>query len=350
MPGERLEPGSLGSNFELSGCLTQSCRFHQADGSRPVLLVGRPLGVADVTGDGVPDLVTTDHTSSVTLFEGRRDRTFAAPRTTEFVLGPYDRQFFSLRDTDGDGRSEVITLKKRDAALGRPVDFAGTRSRAEAGGWVTEPFEFPRREFMHVDGDGLIDGVEFETTGAVSTLSVYLARDLRRYEPSWSLRRDGHCALVGGALAIHCDGVVTTVRFTEGRFETSEQRPFAKPFPSPHAAISSADFDGDGQRDYVFREIWSGDLVIARGRPSGWTSRTFPAFTGVIGRANAAGRQDLIVTTLDRTVDIVEDGERVVERLRTNAALEVVAAVDFDGDGTLELILSDNGRLLLFEQ
>ena len=67
-----------------------------------------PIGVAvaDVNGDGIPDIVVADQgDSSVSVFLGNGDGTFAAPET--FAVGQYPEAVV-VADLNGDGKPDII--------------------------------------------------------------------------------------------------------------------------------------------------------------------------------------------------------------------------------------------------
>jgi subtilisin family serine protease len=113
-----------------------------------------PVGVADVTGDGLADLVTLDG-STLKLWAGKDDATFAAASTAyagsidSSLMDGVGEGLVGLLDYDGDGRSDLVSVKAQgglrtykansESKFSAPVDHGalGSIRHLEKG------FEFP---------------------------------------------------------------------------------------------------------------------------------------------------------------------------------------------------------------
>ena len=100
------------------------------------------IEVADLNGDGIPDLVitkqqysyATDQTASAVLFlAGRGDGTFAPPSEFRNLKDArrYPRLTFALSDVNGDGKPDLIFLDDRS---GTQIGVALNTSKGKAAG------------------------------------------------------------------------------------------------------------------------------------------------------------------------------------------------------------------------
>ena len=70
------------------------------------------VAVADLTGDGIPDIITADYKSnSVSVLLGNGDGTFQAPRILPVGDAPNDVIVADLR---GDGKEDIVTANEAD--------------------------------------------------------------------------------------------------------------------------------------------------------------------------------------------------------------------------------------------
>jgi hypothetical protein len=129
-------------------------------GTAPVLPVCGPTGVADLNGDGIPDVVWQPvPTGSFTVYLGKGDGTFGPPITNGYRLGNFDYVF---ADFNLDGKMDVAVggdalLGNGDGTFQPPAPIAGMQLPAAAA---------------DLNGDGIPDLVGYNSTSSLTSLAI----------------------------------------------------------------------------------------------------------------------------------------------------------------------------------
>ncbi len=259
------------------------------------------LAVADITGEGVPDIITANSASdNLSLLVGLGDGTFLPPTTLDVGQAPTD---IHVRDLNDDGRVDLITADRRSntfsVLLGRS---GGTFDRAQQYG-----INGLRLAVEDINADGILDVVAADP---------------------------------------QLDTISTSLGLGDGRFAPARQMD-AGPGPS---AVLVRDLDGDGLVDLLVLNSDTGDFDVWLGTGSG----AFLQFTVLPG---GPGLFDVLMTDLDKDSrgDIVMTTRPNVgilwglgqgnytERRNLSVGIEPLAVTsgDLNADGWTDLVSSN---------
>jgi hypothetical protein len=318
------------------------------------------MHVADVTGDGVADVVLAGYRPRVLVQEGCR-RLAAASHVRDGNGG----ERVLLADMDGDGRVDLVAPRGAAIAIGRgagdgtfqppiliptseasplvavgdldgdglpEIVHAGTSAqlRRNLGGFAFGPEEslsgpsLPMPQLLDVDGDGDLDLVlAFEGTA------------LGYWDSPVEVRLNDGAGNLGGAVTLpRPSGILPAL-------------------PSERRGAAAGDLDGDGIADLAVSR-WSADVTIFRGLGGGafdpasaTVSIRYPT-PPVILDVTGDGVADLVVASHYPRFELrVYPGGRAGLGAPIVLPLDVVPlellAVDVDSDGRKDLVVSGNG-------
>jgi len=218
------------------------------------------IAMADVNGDGIPDLVTGNDTGfSVSVLLGNGDGTFQARK--DYSTGRYPH-WVTLADFNGDHAPDIVETNEGDNNVGVFLNNGdGTFAAMKTFTTPAEPYSVAAADF---NGDGAID-----------------------------LAVSGYGNSVVGILLGKGDGTFKTYKqFTTG--------------PGP-AVVLAYDFNGDKKLDLATADYNSGQtgsvsILLGNGDGTFGSHTDYPAGTGpdglAIGKFNGDKFADLAVTDL----------------------------------------------------
>ena len=281
---------------DLAGANGQKILYLFGDGHgnfTPQEIVGSGttvVGLGDINGDGLPDIVASDYSNFVTVSLGRKDRSFSSP----LVLSPPGWGSVTLGDVNGDGFPDIFVGGVDDPAdsLYLPgTVFLNQGNNSFASGVYTDPSSFAIENLTSKGADLM------GTTS--SSLVIWPNNGTSTFSPS----------------------------------------PITVPTISLPGPVHIADMDGDGHPDIVtFNEIFFGN--------GSYQFTSVPLAIGpnfAVGDFNGDGRLDII----SGSSVFLNKGNRRFQGAATNIPQGLLMAVgDFNGDGKDDMVLSDGGPTL----
>jgi len=314
------------------------------------------VAVADINGDGIPDLVTANASShNVSVLLGRGDGTFEAQTT--FAVGSYPRSV-AVADVNGDGTPDLVTANgvshNVSVLLGRGDGTFEAQTTFAVG---SGPYSVAVAD---VNGDGIPDLITANYSSR--NVSVLLGRGDGTFEAQITfavgsgphsvavadVNGDGSPDLLTANYASHSVSVL--LGRGDGTFDTETafgvgSRPYS---------VAVADVDGDGMPDLVTANSSYNNVSVLLGRGDG-TFETHTTFavglapnSVAVADVNGDGAPDLVTanSSSDNISVLLGRGDGTFHA-QTNFAVGSgpysVVAADVNGDGTPDLITANYG-------
>jgi hypothetical protein len=323
------------------------------------------LAVADVNGDGRPDLVVADYGgSTVAVLLGNGDGSFQPPLT--FAVGDHPRAL-AVADVNGDNTFDIIT-----ANTGTPQHPGGTVSVLLGNGNGTFG---PQRTFAvgtgptslavaDVNGDHVLDLVTANIqAGTVSVLPgngdgtfgpqrTFTVGSLPTAVAVADVNGDGKPDLV---VANYSGGTVSVLRGNgDGSFQGQRTFPAAPDLN----AVAVTDVTGDGIPDLLLAGTGNPGVIMLPGNGDGSfrgpvTLGDFPSYAVVAADLNGDGRPDVIAADSFESKVRIFLGDGQGGLAPTTAANAVGLRntpylADLKGDGTADSVILDTAGHALF--
>jgi len=309
-------PGGTCSNDGMVGVL-----LGKGDGSfQPPVLYDSGgkwadcVAVADLNGDGIPDIVVTNspsNSSTVGVLLGNGDGTFQ-PAMTHSAGGIY----VAVADVNGDGKPDLITK----------VDGCCV-------------------EVLLGNGDGTFQtGVEYRANG-VGSIAVT------------DLNGDGIPDLVVAGAAQDGDTDVAVVLVLlgngDGTFQPNVSYPTGSSVGNSTYSAAVADVNGDGKPDIVAANYVDGTVGVLLGNGDGtfqpvvvYGAGRGDSFSVTLADMNGDGKLDIVVGNIGSVGVLAGKGDgtfREAVSFSGGGDTLNVAAADLNGDGRPDLLASDGG-------
>jgi hypothetical protein len=312
--------GTLGLNLVDDGSIHDSAGNRLLQTNAPAAFAGqstfavgsspRSLAVADLNGDGKPDIVTANGSdSSVSVLLGNGDDTFQAQQiyNTGYFSGP---QAVVSADVNSDGSPDLLVANSQrytiGVLLGKGDGSFQPQKEYQAG-------EYPRSiAVADVNGDGRPD----LAVANYDTVGVMLGNGDGTFKPQQTF-----------ATGVHAN------------------------------SLALEDVNGDGKLDAIVNSFATNSIEVVPGNgdgtfgsPQGFAAGNRPNFVAAAD-VNGDGRPDLIVANSgDNTVGVLlaQDGGAFNAQVAFPAGVqpESVTVADINWDGKADLIVGNNSQTL----
>ena len=309
------------------------------------------VAIADLTGDGIPDIITGNYESAtVSVLLGNGDGTFKPFFNLQAGSDPYD---VKVADLTGDGKEDIIVTNKNDNDVGVFLGNGdGTFQPMVTYPVASGPFEVVVADLT---GNGIPDLVVSHFSASV--IDVLLGNGNGTFQPTREFPVGSHP--YGLAVAdLNGDGfpdIVTSdyrdnevsvfLNDGDGRFGAPQDYPVGK---GPNE-VQVAELSGDGAADIITANYGSGTVSVLMGNGNGTFSpqQTFPAGSGpaslAIADMTGNGKLDVVVANRNASAVAVLYGNgngtfQLPLPIGAGEKRYSVSAADLNRDGDLDVI------------
>jgi hypothetical protein len=312
------------------------------------------VAVADLNGDGIPDIVTADYTgSTVSVLLGNGNGTFQPYFNLPVGNAAYD---VKVADLTGDGHEDIIVTNKDDDTVGVLLGNGNGTFQP----MVTYPVASGPYEVVAADltGNGIPDLVVSHFSATV--VDVLMGNGNGTFQPAVEYPVDSHpyglavADLNGDGLAdivtsnYRDDDVSVLMNEGKGVFAPPRIYPVGK---APNE-VQVADLNGDGIPDIVTANYGSNDVSVLLGEGNGTfePAQNFPAGSGpasvTVADLDDDGKLDLVVGNRNTNMInvLLGNGNGTFQApipLGAGPNKYSAAVADLNGDGNLDLVTTD---------
>jgi hypothetical protein len=320
---------------------------------------GYSMVVADLNGDGKLDIVTPDFIdNSVSVLLGNGDGTFGPQQASPIGVFP---SLAAVADVNGDGKPDLIAVSNANgtvSVLRGNGDGTFQAQPSFAVGFTTYAVAV-----ADVNGDGKPDSV----VAGYDTVSVLLGNGDGSLQPRQTFAV-GSGSFIGSVAVADVNGdgkpdIVTSNLFSntvsvllgngDGTFGSQQTVPVG----SGPTAVVVADVNGDGKPDIVTPSLYTNSVSVLLGNGDGTfqPQQTFPVgqgpYSSAVADINGDGKPDIVTANLgDYTASVLlGNGDGTFQPQQTFALGFVpigLAVADLNGDGRPDLIIHEANTVI----
>jgi hypothetical protein len=361
-------------SFFGNGALISSTNFG------PQLNIQAPAGqagisVADLDGDGKPDLVTANYTANtISIYRnistnGVLSANFLSAPITLSVAGSVCH--VAVGDLDGDGLLDLVA----DTQSGVACVFKNTSTPGNISFapyfTITAPADSRYVVIRDIDGDGKPDVIMTGASGSIvsicQNISVPGSLDASSFAPKVDFASGGYQGLSVAIGDLNGDGkpdVIVGDNTALSIFRNTstpgiiDSNSLAPRLDINHAAtiVAIADIDGDGLPDVVTADTQKNTMSVLRNTTVSvtnitvasavsFTAGTSTSYGVAIGDLNGDGKPDVVTTSPGgNSISVFENQSQIgtvsfgpAANLGTSDGVREVVLADLDGDGRLDI-------------
>ena len=321
--------------------------------SLPAPAATRFVTLADVSGDGLPEILSTNTTrDTLTVHLNQGSLQFSSGR--EYAVGERPESVVTI-DVDADGFLDLVVTNRDSQSISILTN--------QGNGEFSEPSDVPtpsprpvRTRAGDIDDDGDVDLVVLSLTDVTvlpgvaggqfgEAIPVPLRTERRSSIELIDLDGDDDLDIVTGSAS--ADLIEVSLNVGAGRFASPETfNTDGIPY-----ALAPGDLDGDGDLELAYTTLNPNRLSVLWNNESGtvaFNSSTVPVgdrpHSATLGDVNGDGLDDVITANgSDRSVSVfLSVGDGTLRKLpdigSAGAYLNSIVGGDLDGDGDLDLI------------
>ena len=347
---------SLGNPLGPVGTFQTQQTFSTGAGTKPY-----SVAAADVNGDGIPDLVVANKFgNSVSVLLGNGNGTFQAQQT--FSTGANsDPVSVAVADVNGDGKPDLVVANSFNSTVGVLLGNGnGTFAAQQTFATGASPYSVAVAD---VNGDGKPDLIVANVVG--NTVGVLLGNGNGTFQSQQTFSAGGAASVA--VADVNGDGkpdlIVANyfsynvgVLLGNGNGTFQAQQTFATGAGSDPTSVAVADVNGDGKPDLIVANFNGSSVSVLLGNGNGTFQAQQTFSTGAnshplsvaVADVNGDGKPDLIVANAssDSVSVLLGNGNGTFaaqQTFATGSSPFSVAVSDVNGDGKADLVVATRG-------